>query len=76
MIFNSLGQGYSTSFSKGPDLADENSLDPGKVENIWKRSKIYGDQNLVEEPPKELANQISVEDQKKFLIAFEDRKYD
>ena len=38
--------------AKGPDLADEKSLGPEKVENISKRPRIYGDQNPVENPPK------------------------
>ena len=52
MTVKFLNQGYSTSFNKGPDPTNEKSLGPGKVENIWKKSTRYGNQNPVEDPQK------------------------
>ena len=61
---NNLCLEYSTSFSKGPDSLHQKLLRPKRVEKTSKRSRKYGDQNLVEEH-KEIADQVPVEDQKK-----------
>ena len=65
LTFHELVQGYSTTFSKGPDSAGKKSLDSRKLRKFGKlRSRIYGKQILVKDPNK-IEAQKALENQTK-----------
>ena len=74
--FYCLSQGYSTSFSKGPDAADEKSLGPGKLRKSGKgpeymKNKFWLKTELQKKVFTTFEDQSAIEDRKKSLPRFE-----
>ena len=68
--FYCLSQGYSTSFSKGPDPAHEKSLGPGKLRKSGKgpeymKNKFWLKTELQKKVFTTFEDQSAIEDQKK-----------